>query len=195
MRLRLPQTRTSTLIGAAIFGVVIVVGVIIAVTQPANRAWALIGTPVLCLIFAGMLATRTVLDADHGSITTTRVWVFRRRVDLASATRIAIGPNNNNRAVFGVRGSGGTVFVDLVHCSTGVNVALEPPALTALADAVERFVPPAVPRRTEVVAQLRAQAAFLAGGGRPQDSPLAPMATASLVKAATNAESVFTMLA
>lgn len=195
IRLGLPRTRSSYLIGAGIFGLIILAALYVAATDPDNRAGALIGAPLLCLALVALLVSTTELDCGSGSVTTTRVWVFSRRVDLGSATRLGIGPNNNNRAVFGVKGAGGEkVFVDLVHCSTGVNVGLDPAKLGALADAVERFAPADVPRRGEVIGRLREQADFLSSGGRVEESPLAAMATASLARSATNAQSIFTLL-
>lgn len=177
IRLRKPTSKVSWPIAVAIFVLVGVVGVYVFATQPSNRVSAVVGVLIIWACFVAMLAQWTDLDTQRGRLVSTRLFVIRRSVDLATA-KIAVGSNGVDGVLFGARGRGAPIYALLLQLGS-MNTTVSPQILTALADTVERFAP----QQTETVTQLRAQAAYVAGGGAPQQSPLAALSSDRLTRA------------
>lgn len=173
--LRLPQLyqlgrgrrllRTSGLLAAV--GVVVVLARGAGFDRP--EPLLLVLTPAL------VWAVRTVgrrplrLDPVTGTLTVPHRWCLRRRVRLSAARSVSLVDNGRRYLVLAVDDGGRGTRVPLLRVSRRVQRSQSPEALSVLADQLARQVP----RSSEVVAQLRVQATFLAGGGDLARSPLA----------------------
>jgi hypothetical protein len=165
--------RLSWPIAVGVLVLVVGTGAFLFATQPTHRTGAIVAPLILLALLGGLLLTSKQLDTTAGRLVTTRLLVLRQTLDLASVTGIDVVDNKAGEAMLSLKGSGARTFVSLLHLTATVQRSLDAPTLKALADGVERFVAPGVAGRDAVTAQLRAQAAHVADGGAPSDSPLA----------------------
>jgi hypothetical protein len=143
-----------------LLAVVLVVG---SVDRP--EAGLLLVAPVL------IWAVRTVgrrpvrLDTAAGSLTFPHRWLGRRRVTLADDVTLL---DDGRQSLVLQVGADACNRVPILRWTGQVRRSQRPEVLDALAAALDRHAPETAP----VADRLRAQAAFLAAGGRLVDSPL-----------------------
>lgn len=120
------------------------------------------------LIWAGRAIGRRPLrlDTATGTLTVPHWWAGWRRVPLAGG--VALLDDGRQCLVLQI-GDDTRARVPILRLTGPVRRTQRPELLRALADQLDRHAPAAGP----VTDRLRAQAAYLAGGGRPLDSPLA----------------------
>lgn len=181
---RLLSREASTWIILAIT-IVVVVGIAawVAVTQPENRWAVAVGLAVLVVLFVLLVARSTWFEPRSGVLVRRIVWLIKRRISLATARDISLVNNRGGTLLLGVRGEGHRMrtYIPILQIDDGGARCQSPEFLRFVAGQIETFAPQAT--RT-VATPLRKQADFMATGGEPAESPLAPMITRSLVNAA-----------
>lgn len=155
----------------------------VAVTQPENRWAVAVAVPVLVVFFVVLLARSTWIDPASGVLVRRVVWVWKRRVSLATASDISLVNNRGGILLLGVRGQGHRMrtYIPILQLGDGGARSQSPEFLGLVAGQIEHFAPQAT--RT-VATPLRKQADFIAAGGNPAESPLAPLISHSMMNAA-----------
>lgn len=169
-------TRASWPIGIGIVVLILLTGAVVFTTQPTHRTAVIVGSVLILALLVGLILKSVHLDPSAGRLVTTRLLVLRQTLDLTSVTTVAVIDNKAGEAMLSLKGPGPRTFVSLLHLTATVKRSLGAPRLTALADALDRFVPAGATGRGETTARLRAQAAHVTAGGAPSDSPLAEIA-------------------
>lgn len=186
-RIRVPRPGKVGLVNWLILGgtVVVAVGILVwgvVSPVPANRFSAIAAFVILVVLFAVLIGRSTWIDPDRGLVVGKVLWFWRKPVELSTA-HIALVNNRGGTLMLGIRGAGRrtSIYLPLLQIGDYGNRSQEPEFLRFLADVLDRWAPKV--QRT-VTEPLRKQAEFIASGGAPQESPLAPMLTNSAMKAA-----------
>jgi hypothetical protein len=148
-------------------------------TDPPNRRWVVGALPVILLLFYTGIAQRVVLETQPPALVWRVPGLWRRRVPL------------DENATVRLRAAGATVYLHARRSDRRVGVSLDLLALTeytrrsreadelsALCEVLSRSRARAA---SEVVQQLRAQAAHVRSGGDVGSSPLARRTGRSLL--------------
>ena len=161
--------------GLAVVGIMVYVGV----TQPANRWAVAVGAAVLLVVTLWVVSSRMWVEPDTGTVVRESFWCRRRRVDLRSATSVALVNNRAGALLLGIKHRR-TLYLPVLALTDYVERSQPPEFLRFLADQVDAHAP----RARRVAIQLRAQADFVAGGGAAAESPLARLVTRGVLTAA-----------
>jgi hypothetical protein len=146
----------------------------IAVTDPENRPWTLVGP--LGALFAAYSVKRMAqwLEVDDGDTVLVQRRLLRtHRAGMRRARSISLRTNGGGAVQIVVEDDKGKVFAPLLMKSTYVTAAQPPQVLTPLLQAVEANRGRS---SAEVAERLRAQIAHLQAGGEVATSPLAALA-------------------
>lgn len=158
----------------ATFGVVLLAMAWVAVTDPENRPWTLVGP--LGALFAAYAVKRMAQWLEVGESDT--VLVQRRllrtyRAGVRRARSISLRTNGGGAVQIVVEDDKGKAFAPLLMKSMYVTASQPPQVLTPLLQAVEANRGRS---SAEVAERLRAQIAHLQAGGEVATSPLAALA-------------------
>lgn len=112
-----------------------------------------------------------------------KLWIRTSRVPLAKLARVSVITNKGGGLVVGLKSNGRLRrrFLPLLALPNAtLQISMTPERMNILADAFERWTPAEV--RGDTVELLRAQAAYVAGGGPLTESPLAPRISYAFTK-------------
>lgn len=158
-------------LGVAVVGGLAVVGWI-ALTDPANRPYAVVVAALVVVAVLLVTLRRRWLDVDAGAVVLQVAGVWRRSWRWAEASEVAIVTTQAGQVLLRLRDpQRRTAFQHtLVADDLGGERAQPPEVLRTLADQIEQWSP----RHTGVARRLRSQADHLTGGGAARGSPLMP---------------------
>jgi hypothetical protein len=159
---------------------VLVLGVLawVAATQPQNRWAVAVLSVLLVVVVLAVTASRTWIEPGSGTVVR-QLLGWRRQVQWASATTIALVPNRAGVLLLGIRRRRWT-YLPVLALTDYVQRSQPPELLYLLADQIDRFAPTAHP----VALQLRGQADQLVAGVPAANSPLAPLVRRGVLRAA-----------
>lgn len=183
-RVRVPgfSSRSGRVWAAGTAVAALAVVVVLAVTQPENRVYAVTAVSALALFFVVLLWQSTWLDPDAGTLLRVRCRVWRREVGLEPGTSVALLPNGGGTLLLRAKPARGrALLLPLVARTDHVEQSQPPSLLRALADTV---VAHRAGGARPVAQALRAQADHLDAGGTVAASPLAALITSGVVTAA-----------
>ncbi len=173
-------TRVSYVIGALPFLATLAAAGYVALTDPEYLKTAIISLPAIWLVFIAMIWTSVTVYPQRGTIVARRMHVFTRVVALDQVVKVAVAGNRAGAVLLGFKTAQlGRLYIPVLHVTDDVKKSLDPARLTLLADLIAQWIPEGVPGKAETITALRSQAAFV---GRPEQSPLAPMASAELLR-------------
>jgi hypothetical protein len=154
------------------------------VTQPPPGKWA---GPAASSLLIGWLIVFMLRASSwlEGTVLVQRSLFRTRRADLASATKVRLRPNGGGSAQLAVTDAHGrSAFASLLTIDSYVTSAQPPELLERLCEALATASDPDAPAVRKVLAM---QAQHLRGGGAPADSPLRPLTSTALLRAAQGA--------
>jgi hypothetical protein len=182
-RLEVPglSTRSSRLWSGATLVALAVVCAYLFATQPHNRWAVLVVLAAAVLLAAFLLVRRTWVDTSTGEVVQ-RTLLGTRAVPLGDVETMELTSNRGGVLLLRVRrrGSRRSTYLPVLALTDHVSRSQPAATLRALAEQVRTWAP----ERQQVLAQLRAQADHLEGGGSAEDSPLAPLVTTTVADAA-----------
>jgi hypothetical protein len=182
-RLDIPalSSRSSRLWSVATLVALVVVAAYVSATQPQNRWAVLVVLALAAVLTAFLLVRRTWVDTSTGEVVH-RTLLGTRTVPLGEADTIELTSNRGGGLLLRVRrrGSRRSTYLPVLALTDHVSRSQPAATLRALAEQVWTWAP----ERQQVLAQLRAQAEHLEGGGSAEDSPLAPLVTTTVTDAA-----------
>lgn len=154
----------------------------VAATQPQNRWAVAVVTPLIVLFGVALVVSRTWLDTAEGVLVHQRLRMFTRRVPLEGG-KVALVTNNGGTLLLDVRAAGGRprMYVSVLGLTDYIEESLPAPLLETLADQLDTH---RIAGGASVAKQLRKQAEFIANGGHPTKSPLAPQVSRKWLNAA-----------
>ncbi|MFI2753738.1 hypothetical protein ACGIF2_09915 [Cellulomonas sp. P22] len=153
----------------------------VGVTQPQNRWAVAIGLVVLAVAILLVVSDRRWLDTAPGAVGRSRLG-RHRRVPLQPTSSVQLISNRGGGVLLVTRPQKGRpINIAVLLLSDYVERSLPADFLRLLADTIERGRPGGA---RSVVAELRAQADHVAGGGSARTSPLAARATYGAINAA-----------
>jgi hypothetical protein len=180
---RIPRltSRSGKLWGVATVVAVILAMGYVAVAQPEYAAAAAVMAVLAPLVAAALVSGGQWIEPATGRITTTRIRVLKRSVDLAEARTVTLVNNRGGGLHLTVKPrSGRAMLVPVLLLSDYVKRSQSPDLLRLLADQVEQRCLGA----GKVPDQLRRQAEHLAKGGSAEDSPFASLVSHGVMTAA-----------
>lgn len=174
-------TRSAVLWMVSTAAAVVVAGGYVGVTQPQNRWAVAIGLVVLAVAILLLVSDRRWLDTAPGAVGRSRLG-RHRRILLQPTSSVQLVSNRAGGIVLAVRPQKGRpMYIGVLMLSDYVEKSLPADFLRLLADTIERGRPGGA---RLVVAELRAQADHVAGGGSARTSPLAVRTSYGAINAA-----------
>jgi hypothetical protein len=181
-RIDLPKPKLAhpAVVAFAVLTPVVIIAVL-TVQYREETAGILAAWGILIVLYTGVGTSRARLRFWLEG-TSLGVWGWRsRQVDLAAARSLTLRPDGFGGAVLRASGDGGRVYVTLLVLDDTRTCAQPAWACRAIADAVALNP---LPVASPIAALLRAQADHLDAGGAEKGSPLTPLTSQALMKAA-----------